>query len=68
MRDNPQAGETWVHCKGGEYEIIAIASCSEDGTDQVVYQDRRMGKIWVRSLTMFMSNHESGALRFTRKA
>lgn len=63
----PQAGEIWVHFKGGEYEIIAIAEHSEGDGEHVVYQSREMGKVWVRPLSMFIGNHESGVPRFTRK-
>lgn len=63
----PQVGETWVHCKGGEYEIICLSQHTETEEDMVVYKSRQMSKIWVRPLAMFISNHESGVPRFTRK-
>lgn len=67
MREIPRPHETWIHYKGLEYYIICVAEHSESNEPHVVYQSKTTGKFWVRPLTMFMSHHESGPLRFTRK-
>lgn len=56
MRDIPKPYEVYKHFKGNKYQIIAIATDSEDGTKKVVYQAlyEPFG-IYVRDLEMFMS-------------
>lgn len=61
MRENPKPYELYRHFKGNLYQIITLATDSEDGRPLVVYQalygDYR---IYVRDLAMFMSetDHE----------
>ncbi len=56
MRENPKPYELFRHFKGNLYQIITLATDSEDGTRKVVYQalydDYR---VYVRDLEMFMS-------------
>jgi len=55
MRDNPKAGEVYRHFKGNNYEIISIATGSEDGESQVVYKALYPPyTVYVRPLEMFM--------------
>ena len=65
-RELPQRGETWVHCKGGEYTIVGIAFHSETHEELVVYENSE-GVLWARPLTMFLDRHSSGELRFVKK-
>ena len=55
MRDNPKAGEVYRHFKGNNYEVISIATGSEDGESQVVYKALYPPyTVYVRPLEMFM--------------
>lgn len=63
----PEEGETWVHCKGDEYIIVCIGEHTETKEELVAYESKRTGKVWIRPLSMFLSNHDSGVPRFTRK-
>ncbi len=55
MRENPKPYEIYRHFKGNLYQILAIATDSEDGTRKVVYQAlyEPFG-IFVRDLELFM--------------
>ena len=55
MRSLPAEGENYRHFKGNEYQIIAVAEHSEDGSSMVVYKALYgEGKCYVRPLDMFM--------------
>lgn len=55
MRNIPVAEEIYRHFKGNEYQIIAIAQHSEDGSKMVVYKGLYGdGTCYVRPLDMFM--------------
>lgn len=55
MRENPKAGEVYRHFKGNNYEVISIATGSEDGEAQVVYKALYPPyTVYVRPLEMFM--------------
>ena len=41
------------HYKGGEYEVIGIATDSENLGDTVLYKSLRDGRLWVRPKWMF---------------
>ena len=54
MRSLPAEGENYRHFKGNEYQIIAVAEHSEDGSSMVVYKALYGDeKIWVRPLSMW---------------
>lgn len=56
MREMPRAFELYKHFKGNLYQVIAIATDSEDGSRKVVYQALYGDyKIYVRDLQSFMS-------------
>lgn len=56
MRANPQPYQIYKHFKGNLYQIISLASDSETCDTQVVYQALYSPyKVWIRPLTMFMS-------------
>lgn len=42
------------HYKGGEYEVLGVATHSEFGTEHVVYRSVEDGAWWVRPSTMFV--------------
>ncbi|MEI6303919.1 MAG: DUF1653 domain-containing protein [Betaproteobacteria bacterium] len=45
------------HYKGGEYEVVGIATHSETHEQHVVYRPLYgEGKLWVRPLSMFVEN------------
>lgn len=51
---NIQLGK-YKHFKGGEYEVLAVATHSETLEDMVVYKALYgEGKVWVRPLAMFL--------------
>nr|MBQ8252546.1 DUF1653 domain-containing protein [Lachnospiraceae bacterium] len=56
MRDNPKPFEVYRHFKGNKYQILTLATDSEDGSCKVVYQAMYGEyKVYVRDLAMFMS-------------
>jgi cyclomaltodextrinase len=56
----PKKGK-YRHYKGGEYELLYIATHSETLEKMVVYRKLYAEKdVWVRPLGMFMENVESG--------
>ncbi len=56
MRDNPRPFEVYRHFKGNMYQILTLATDSEDGSSKVVYQAMYGDyKVYVRDLAMFMS-------------
>ncbi len=56
MRENPRAEELFRHFKGNMYQIVCLATDSEDGKDMVVYRALYGDyKVYVRPLEMFMS-------------
>lgn len=56
MRANPQPYQIYKHFKGNLYQILTLASDSENGDTLVVYQALYSPyKIWVRALSIFMS-------------
>ena len=57
MREVPKAGEIYRHFKGNNYEIVSIATGSEDGESQVVYKALYPPfTVYVRPLEMFMES------------
>lgn len=56
MRETPKPYEVYRHFKGNLYQVLAIATDSEDGSRKVVYQAlyEPFG-IYVRDLEMFLS-------------
>ena len=55
MRELPKAGEVYRHFKGNNYEVISLATGSEDGESQVVYKALYPPyTVYVRPLEMFM--------------
>jgi len=56
MRENPKPFEVYRHFKGNMYQILTLATDSEDGRLCVVYQAMYGDfKVYVRDLAMFMS-------------
>jgi len=56
MRENPKPFEVYRHFKGNKYQILTLATDSEDGRIHVVYQAMYGDfKVYVRELAMFMS-------------
>ena len=46
-------GAKYRHFKGGEYELIAVASHSENNEELVIYKSLKDGQVWARPKTMF---------------
>ena len=54
MRENPKPFEVYRHFKGNKYQILTLATDSEDGRACVVYQAMYGDRgIWVRPKAMF---------------
>ena len=63
--DEPKPGEKYLHFKGKEYEIIAIArDCDNKDRKIVVYKqlyktpELPIGTVWTRSLDDFVGDKE----------
>jgi len=59
------AAGRYRHYKGGEYEVIGVATHSESGEQLVVYRPLYgAGGLWVRPLGMFLETvmHEGEAV------
>lgn len=48
-------GQVYRHFKGARYQIVLIATDSENDADMVVYRDLLTGRAFVRSLELFLS-------------
>ena len=60
MRENPKPFEVYKHFKGNMYQILTLATDSEDGSLRVVYQAMYGDfKVYVRDLEMFMSETDT---------
>lgn len=56
MRNDPKENEVYRHFKGNHYQIVCIATDSETEEKMVVYRALYgEGRVWVRPLSMFMS-------------
>jgi len=69
----PPSAETLLgryrHFKGGEYELVALARCSETQTLQVVYRALYADRdLWVRPYAMFFEDIERDGQRMPRFA
>lgn len=61
MRHIPKPYEIYQHFKGNRYQVLAIATDSEDGSKQVVYQALyEPYEIYVRPLEMFLGEVDRG--------
>lgn len=61
MRHIPKPYEIYQHFKGNRYQVLAIATDSEDGSKQVVYQALyEPYEIYVRPLEMFLGEIDRG--------
>ena len=47
----PEIGATYIHYKGGLYEVITLAKHSETGEDMVCYKSLLFGSVHVRPLS-----------------
>ena len=57
------------HYKGNDYEVIGVATHSETHEPMVVYRPLYgEGKLWVRSLAMFLETVEVGGKTLPRFA
>jgi hypothetical protein len=64
--EEPQKGEIYKHCKGGEYEIVGVALDSSDDALKklVIYkqlyerENFPQGTVWARSLEDFSGQKE----------
>lgn len=62
--ERPKSGEKYLHFKGKEYEVLAVALNCEDPLKKVVVykqlyeSENPIGTIWVRSLEDFASDKE----------
>lgn len=62
--EEPNPGERYLHFKGKEYEIIAVANdCDNPGKKIVVYKqlyqsENPVGAVWFRSLEDFVGYKE----------
>jgi len=60
-------GGIYRHCKGGVYQVIAIArDSSNPQQEMVVYQDTKGPQAWIRKRHEFEGAHETGVERFQR--
>ena len=58
-------GAKYLHFKGNEYEVIAVARHSETMEELVVYKSLKDGEVWARPKAMFVG--KSGEVRrFTK--
>lgn len=60
-RANPTSNEVWVHFKGQEYFVLAVAKHSETQEELVIYRSQYWEspndpKYWARPLKMFMGD------------
>lgn len=55
-RNKPEKGQRYRHYKGGTYEILCLAMCTETKLEGVVYRSEQYGTVYFRYLTVFMSS------------
>lgn len=55
-------GTSWIHFKGGRYEVIQVAFRERDRSLEIVYRDLTSGDVFVRPYDEFMDG------RFQRSA
>lgn len=48
-------GKEYRHFKGGLYQILYIATHTENGEQLVIYKSRDTDRIWARPMEMFCS-------------
>lgn len=61
-----KVGECYRHFKGGEYEIVALATHSETMEELVVYRSLKDGRVWVRPASMWDETVERDGKCFRR--
>ncbi len=71
--ERPKIGEKYIHFKGGEYKIVAVAKdCDEPLREYVIYEslydseDFPKGTIWMRSLENFCGHKEINGTKIKR--
>ena len=62
----PVPGFTYLHYKGGIYEVISLAEHSETKEKLVVYKSILFGNVYVRPLSMWFERVEVGSVSKVR--
>lgn len=53
MKKYPLPGETYLHYKGGVYEVISLASHTENNEVLVIYKSIPFGTVYARPLSIW---------------
>lgn len=56
----PKPGETYLHFKGGKYEVLAVGTHTETEARMVVYKSVFTDKVWVRPLDKWLEPVREG--------
>lgn len=61
----PLPNQIYKHYKGGTYQIISMATHTENGEILVVYKSVNFGSVYVRPYVIWNELTEDGESRFT---
>ncbi|MBN8702970.1 MAG: DUF1653 domain-containing protein [Bacteroidetes bacterium] len=53
IKEYPEIGKVYKHYKGGKYEVLTLATHSENNETLVIYKSIHFGSVYARPLSMW---------------